>query len=338
MKDDIKNKRQGDNQFILSPQTPEEKEGKPNRTLPKQQKVTRALILQSHQIQKSLFDESSYLTEEDKKKEEQNKNQGIVVSSNLGKQISEYDFRAYILAAKLCLYDQSYIYHNEDILSGFEREEVDIKGIQAPKNGFHNGHINVTLNDLCRIGYGIPDNKTPTTSQRNNMRNAIKVVHSTPIRITYPNGDWKETTLVMMQDHDYREKDGAELYHLILNPIFTTQEKGYGTILRGATTKLSLYLISKGKTGKAAKNAVHYAFLELISIQKKKDSDNIWTITLESLLQHLSLQDYYKKNKKMVIQKLEDLFQTFFDLGYLMEVPKPTIPEDKIYYFKLKIE
>lgn len=298
------------------------------RSLPKEQKVTRALITQAHQVQRSLFDALEKGVTD---------TEGNITYSKLPALISEYDFRAYILAAKSTLYDQSYICNNDDVLTGFNREESNLTttdGLRDEKGEpYRNGNICVTLNDLCRVGYGIPEGQNPLTSQRNNMRKTIEVIDQTPIGIVYANGDVRETYLIKVMGKYKRKADGAETYHLILNPIFTTQGKGYGLMLRGATTRLSHYLASKGKTGRGGKSAAHYAFMELLSIQDRKKGE--WNISIENLLQHLNLTDQFRKDKKRTIKKLEEIFEAFEALGYLLERPTPTIPVDGVFHFKL---
>lgn len=196
------------------------------RALPVEQKVTRALITQAHQVQRSLFDALEKGVED---------TEGNITYSKLPALISEYDFRAYLIAAKSALFDQSYIFNNEDTITGFNREESNLTtkdGLRDEKGEpYRNGNICVTLNDLCRVGYGIPEGQNPTTKQRNCMRSTIEAVHNNPIGIVYANGDIRETRLIVMMDKYKRKADGAETYHLILNPIFTTQGKGYGLML-----------------------------------------------------------------------------------------------------------
>lgn len=222
------------------------------RTLPVTQKITRALITQSYQAQRSLFDALDKGVED---------TEGNITYSKLPALISEYDFRAYLIAAKSALFDQSYIFNNEDILTGFNREESNLTttdGLRDERGQpYRNGNICVTLNDLCRVGYGIPEGQNPTTKQRNCMRKTIEAIDKTPVEIFYANGDKRETYLIKVMGKYKRKADGAETYHLILNPIFTTQGKGYGLMLRGVTTRLTQYLTSKGKTGKGGKSAAH---------------------------------------------------------------------------------
>lgn len=263
--------------------------------------------------------------------------EGNITYSKLPALISEYDFRAYLIAAKSALFDQSYIFNNEDTITGFNREESNLTtkdGLRDEKGEpYRNGNICVTLNDLCRVGYGIPEGQNPTTKQRNCMRSTIEAVHNNPIGIVYANGDIRETRLIVMMDKYKRKADGAETYHLILNPIFTTQGKGYGLMLRGGTTRLTQYLTSKGKTGRGGKSAAHYAFMELLSIQDRKRGE--WSISIENLLQHLNLTYQFRKDKKRTIKKLEEIFEAFEALGYLLERPTPTIPVDGVFHFKL---
>lgn len=306
----------------------QEKLRKSLRTLPMEQKITRALIAQTPSIQRSLFD-ALEKAEAD--------NEGNIVYSNLPSLISDYDFRTYIFAAKTILFDQSYLFNNEDKLSGYIQEQSNITttdGLRDEKEKpYYNGNICVTLNDLCRVAYGIPEDQTPLTSQRNNMRKAIEVVDKTPIGIVYANGDERETYLVKLMAKYKRKSDGAESYHLILNPIFTTMAKGYGIVLRGVTARLSQYFASKGKTGRGCKSAALYAFMELLSIQDLKKG--VWNISLENLLHNLNLREMFRKNKKRATEKLEEIFEAFVATGLLLEAPSPTIPTDGVYHFKL---
>lgn len=298
--------------------------------LPQEQKVARALITQAHKMQEDLFS----VLEQGRKNPD-----GSIVYSALPSIISEYDFRAYVLGAQLILHDQSYICNNleegkgknkEIINSGVKREESNLKGTDG--RTLYNGNIVTSLNDLCRIGYGIPEDKEPTKSQRDNMKKAIETLDSTPIGIVYGNGDERQTYLIKVMETFNRKRDGAVMYHLVLNPIFTSNAKGYGTMLRGATTRLSLHLSSKGKTGRAGKSAAHYAFLQLISIQDKRKE---WCISLENLLRHLNLLGQFKKDKKRITAKLEGIFEAFVAIGLLSEMPIPTLPLSGIYHFKL---
>lgn len=298
--------------------------------LPQEQKVARALITQAHKMQDDLFS----VLEHGRKNPD-----GSIVYSALPSIISEYDFRAYVLGAQLILHDQSYICNNleegkgknkEIINSGVKREVSNLQS--ADGRTLYNGNIVTSLNELCRIGYGIPEDKEPTTAQRNNMKKSIETLDSTPIGIIYGNGDERQTYLIKVMETFKRKRDGAVMYHLVLNPIFTSNAKGYGTMLRGATTRLSLHLASKGKTGKAGKSAAHYAFLQLISIQDKRKE---WVISLENLLRHLNLTDYFKKDKKKTIAKLEGIFEAFHAIGILLEIPTPTLPPTGVYHFKI---
>ena len=304
--------------------TPEEKIGDIPRKLPKEQKISRAVVLQSHILQRSLFEEL-----ENPKPNES----GEIIYSKLPSLISEYDFRAYMLASQLTLSDQSYLFHNEDINSGFIRDESnltkDLQLLDEKKHSYHNGHISVTLNELCRVGYGIPEGQAPSAAQRNNMRATIEAVDKTPIGVVYGNGDQKETYLIKIMGKYTRKEDGSETYYLVLNPIFTSYGKGYGIMMRGATTKLSQYLISKGRTGRGGKSAAHIAFLQLLSIQRGEE----WKVSVGNLLQRLNLLEQYKKNKRRTLDRLKSIFEDFVGTGYIKEIP--TITQDGYYIIKL---
>jgi hypothetical protein len=290
-------------------------------TLPKEQKVARAIITQIHDIQRNLFSDN----------EQRQNSEGNIIYSNIPTLVSDYDFRACMLATQLTLYDQSYLCHNEDINSGFAREEN--KELQKElQQTYHNGNICVTLADLCRVGYGIPEGQYPTPLQKSKMQRTLEALDKNPVGVKYENGDERQTYLLKIMSKYTRKKDGAVTYHLVMNPIFTTNAKGYGTILRGATTRLSLYLSSKGKTGRAGKSAAHYAFLQLLSIQDKSKE---WSISIENLLIRLNLLKPFKKDKKRVTEKLKELFEAFVEIGLLLETPNPTLPDSGVYHFKI---
>jgi hypothetical protein len=288
------------------------------RPLPKEQKVGRALILQAAPMQESLFAALE---------REQQLQNGEVCYSNLPKVISEYDFRAYLLAAQTILFDQSYLTHNEDINSGYKREVSNLQFEENKTN--YNGNIKVTLTELCRVGYGIPEGQRPSTTQRKNMAKVVEAVHNNPISIDYADGNGGVDKYLILILDKVRGKGNIPVgYNLVLNPIFTTNSKGYGILLRGWNAKLSNYLLSVGKTKKGGKSAAHLAFAQLAAIQHKgKD----WSISLESLLRHLNLLDYYKEHKKKVIEKLESIFEAFVAIGVIKK--QPTI-EGGIYTFE----
>lgn len=289
--------------------------------LPHERVVTRALVRQSHVVQRSIFDglECSL----------PNVN-GDIVYSDLPSQISEYDFRAYIIATQGMLFDQSVKCNNTTELTGVGTLEISQTAKNAQGQGYRVGHIYVSLNELCREGYGVPDGTAVSTSQKNNMRRAIEVLDQVPIKVEYGNGDKKETYLIKKMEKFTRQSDGAEMYHLIPNPLFSTLEKGYGLMLRGTTARLTEYLKGKGRS-KAGKTAEMLAYWQLLSIQ---DRSKVWAISTENLLDRLGLTKLFKKNKKRVVAKLEEIFEAYYDLGFLLEKPV-TLPPDGIYRFKL---
>ncbi len=288
--------------------------------LPHERVVTRAFVHQSHVVQRSIFDGLE---------SRQPNTNGDIIYSDLPSQISEYDFRAYVIATQGILYDQSYKCKNEKDLTGVGTLELT-QTKDKDGNPYRYGHIYVSLNELCRDGYGVPEGTAVSTAQRDNMRKAITVLDQVPIKIEYGNGDKRETYIIKKMEKFTRQSDGAEMYHLIPNPIFSTMEKGYGLMLRGTTTRLTEYLKAKGRS-KAGKSAEMLAYWQLLSIQ---DRSKVWSISIENLLDRLGLTKLFKKNKKRVIAKLEEIFEAFYDLGFLLEKPA-TMPLDGVYRFKL---
>lgn len=300
--------------------------------LPIEQKVSRAIITQTRQIEKNIFEAEEALKINGVKVKDEDDPTGKAVKfveCNLPQVISDYDFRACMVALQSQLYDQSYLCGTVKDMTGAGITESFNKN---SKGEFYNaGHIYVSLNDLCRVGYGVPAGVKVSTSQKDSMRYTLKALDQNQIKIEFGNGDIQEAYIAKIMGRFKRQSDGSEMYHLVLNPLFSTSEKGYGLMLRDTTVRLTEYVKSKGG-GKAGKSAEMLAFMQLLAIQDRSKS---WVISAVNLVDRIGLTKQFKKDKKRAIAKLQTIFEAFYELGFLLKIPTPTIPIDGIYRFKL---
>ena len=170
-------------------------------------KVGRYAALQLSRVERNLFTDM------------EEAESGNYIISGLTKQVTELDFTAFTFAVGQILYNQSYKSGNEDINSGLKREEA--KNL-SKKTGetLYNGSIVTSLNELCRLAYGVQE---PTTELKKKMATLIDTIDKKPVEIKFPNGDKLESKLCVTMNKYTREKDGAILYDLYLNPIFGSQ-------------------------------------------------------------------------------------------------------------------
>ena len=300
------------------PETPEEQKGEPPRRTPPTRKMARLPILNNNPMQRSLFDEL----------ERQNEEGTLEMTSKIPSLISDLDFNALLTGAMAVLSDQSYLYHNEEELSGMAKIKVPILG--KDNKEVHNGYmgiIDVSLNELCIEGYGYTSADKIQKIHKDGMIKAIEAVNSNAIAIKFPNGDIVECTLINKQLCYVRKSDGARMYRLILNPIFTANSMGFGVVPRGAITLIAQNL--KGK--KKRLNEAYHKFLLLLAVTRGE----VASISLENLLKRLELLDSFKKDRKRTIEKLELLFTTFLEERFILEMPEPIIPEDGMYHIKI---
>lgn len=292
------------------PETPEEQKGEPPRRTPPTRKVARLPILNNNPMQRSLFDELNRQSGEGT----------LEVVSKIPSVISSLDFNAYLTGAMAILSDQSYLYHNEEELSGMGK-------VKAGEKEGYIGLIDVSLIELCREGYGYAPTERIQWKHKEGMKKAITALHHNPITIRYPNGDIENNILIAVLNSKESAGNESAQYKLALNPIFTKNSMGFGVVPRGAITQIAQNL--KGKKKKL--NETYHKFLFLLVVTRGE----VVNISLENLLKRLELLGYFKKNKKMVESKLELLFTIFLEEGFILEMPEPIIPEDGMYHIKI---
>ena len=307
----------GEESEISEIQTPEEAEGETPRRLPETRKYSRVPLLQNEALQRGLFDELW----------EQVEHGSLEVTSKIPSVISDLEFNAYLTGAMALLSDQSYLYHNEEELSGMSKY-TDV--IRRNKNVIHKGYVGVidaSLTELCREGYGLAAGEKPTKRQREGMIKAIKALHNNSLDVRYPSGDIEKSILISRMGEYIRKSDGARMYRLVLNPIFTHNKFGFGLVPRGALTLIAENLKAKGNR----LTETYHKFLHLLIVTR---GDTLH-MAIETLAKRLGLSSYLSKDRKKLIAKLALLFRIFREEGFILEEPDPTIPPDGMFHIPI---
>ena len=232
---------------------------------------------------------------------------GNYIISGLTKQVTELDFTAFTFAVGQILYNQSYKSGNEDVNSGLKREEAKNLSRKTGET-LYNGNIVTSLNELCRLAYGV---KEPTTELKKKLSTLIETIDKKPVEIKFPNGDKLESKLCVTMNKYTREKDGAILYDLYLNPIFGSEiQKQFGELPQDVIE--SLESSCRGK--KQRKQAAHYLLLRWLSVQDKRYPHKL---TIDVIIQELRMEEYFKKDKGKAEKQLLSICKTMEDIEIL---------------------
>lgn len=258
-------------------------------------KVGRYAALQLSKVERDLFTDM----EEAKS--------GNYIISGLTKQVTELDFTAFTFAVGQILYNQSYKSGNEDINSGLKRE-LSQKPTQATGEAQYYGSIVTSLNELCRLAYGVEE---PSTELRKKMVTLIDTIHIQPVKIKFPNGDRMDSVLCATMGKYTRAKDGAILYDLHLNPIFGSQiQRQFGELPQDVI----LCLEKSCKEKKQRKQAAHYLLLRWLSVQDKRYPHKL---TIDVIIQVLRMEEYFKKDKGKAEKQILTICKIMEDVGIL---------------------
>lgn len=258
-------------------------------------KVGRYAALQLSKVERDLFTDM----EEAKS--------GNYIISGLTKQVTELDFTAFTFAVGQILYNQSYKSGNEDINSGLKRE-LSKKPTQATGEAQYYGSIVTSLNELCRLAYGVEE---PSTELRKKMVTLIDTIHIQPVKIKFPNGDRMDSVLCATMEKYTRAKDGAILYDLHLNPIFGSQiQRQFGELPQDVI----LCLEKSCKEKKQRKQAAHYLLLRWLSVQDKRYPHKL---TIDVIIQVLRMEEYFKKDKGKAEKQILTICKIMEDVGIL---------------------
>jgi len=260
------------------------------KELPQHFKLARDAALQLSKVERNLFTDM------------EEAQSGNYIISGLTKQVTELDFTAFTFAVGQILYNQSYQSGNTDTNSGVSRKKADKVSKQLGTDTYK-GEIIVSLSELCRLAYGAE----PSTETKKKMAALIDTFHKTPVRVKFPNGDEVENYLCVKMGKYTREKDGAVLYDLYLNPIFGSRiQNQFGELPQDITAKLSN--VTKRKT------AAHYLLLRWLSVQDKRYSH---TLTIDTIIQELRMEDDFKKSRGRAEKQLLSICKAMVDVGIL---------------------
>ena len=264
------------------------------KELPQHFKLARDAALQLSKVERNLFTDM------------EEAQSGNYIISGLTKQVTELDFTAFTFAVGQILYNQSYQSGNTDTNSGVSRKKADKVSKQLGTDTYK-GEIIVSLSELCRLAYGAE----PSTETKKKMAALIDTFHKTPVRVKFPNGDEVENYLCVKMGKYTREKDGAVLYDLYLNPIFGSRiQNQFGELPQDVIAKLDK--ACKGR--KQRKQTAHYLLLRWLSAQDKRYSH---TLTIDTLIQEIRMEEYFRKDRGKADKQLLSIFDTMVDIGIL---------------------
>lgn len=228
---------------------------------------------------------------------------GNYIISGLTRKVTELDFTAFSFAVGQLLYNQSYQSGNEDVNSGVSRKKADKVSKQIGSTAYK-GEIIASLNDFCRLAYGVQE---PTTEMKKKMAALIDTLHKTPVRIKFPNGDEVENYLCVTMGKYTREKDGAVLYDLFLNPIFGSRiQNQFGELPQNITERLS--------NATKKKSAAHYLLIRWLSVQDKRYPHSL---NIDTIIRELRMEEDYSKNRSRADKKLLSVCESAVKVGIL---------------------
>lgn len=261
-------------------------------------KIGREISLQLAKVERDLFTDI------------EERESGNYIVSGLSRKVTEMDFSAFSLAVGQILYRQSYQSGNTDTNSGLT-QTIAPRLKDQTGHTYYGGEIVTTLKDLCRYAYGEED---PNKVQRAAMVTLIDTLHSTPVGVTFPNGDKIEAHLCVKMGRYTRKKDGAVFYHLILNPIFCENvRRNFSEFPQDITMRLTAS--TKQKTD------AHYKLLLLLGRQDRRKP---FIRNIDTLLEELGLIEAYKKDTTRTEKKLLKLFGDMKKMGLLKDFQTET--------------
>lgn len=236
----------------------------------------------------------------------------------LPKTISEDSLTAYIQAAQQILYNQSYTARNEDINSGYMRQEAT-----AVKDGYV-GMILVGLKELCQKAHGL---EAPGGNLYDQMRELITAVDRYEVGITLPNGDKCKLKLIAKMGEFIRKDDGAVMFQLALNPIFCGKEllKNFGEFPQDVNKRLRI--AAKTIAQKRGKREIRLTSQLRLLMQHlgMQDKRKPYTWPIDNLLTFVGLSAQYKAKKARTLEMLGNYFEILKEIR-LLRADIPTNP------------
>ena len=261
-----------------------------SKPVPDSYKLGRDSTLQLAKIERNLFTDM------------EERESGNYIVSGLNKKVTELDFTAFSFAVGQILYNQSYQSGNVETNSGISKT-ISRKMSKTFEEQAYTGDIVTSLNDLCRLAYGV---EATDQRQRKTMSTLIDVIHSTPVTIQTPKGAKIESILCACMEK-YTAEDGAISYNLHLHPIFCHGvANNFAELPQDLTKRLS------GATKK--KTLSHYRLIRLLSNQDKRKP---FVRTIAQLLADLALDEAYNKDRGRTEKQLLSVIDSMKDIELL---------------------
>ena len=221
---------------------------------------------------------------------------GVYIITEIRKVVNELDLACFSLAVCQILYNQSFQSGNIETNSGLS-DEIDEDATEELGYAQYYGYITTSLNDLCRLAYGVD---APDFRQKKAMWTLIEALDKTPVVIQFPNGDKLEKKLCTTESRYTRKEDGAVYYNLLLHSIFCSNVmNNFGELPQDITKRLSK--VTKKKT------AAHLRLLRLLSLQTK---NRPFVRKMDELLKELNLHEAHKKDRRRTEEQLISIFNS----------------------------
>lgn len=251
---------------------------------PKNFKMSRNVILQSSNFERSLFDTM------------EEKGEMSFTLGQITRQITERDLYSSIFALSQIFSNQSYKSGQETGLGkGTENKALSrITGVTE-----RNGEIYFSLNEYCKLANGTDD---PTTQERKAAETLLKTLDSTPSEIEYK--DTKVEAYLAKTVTRVIESDGSIYYHVYLHPLFLNMSKGFASVPQDVIKRLRNGVRSQ----KGRMTDAHYKLLALL-VQQRADGGKVFTRTALEILQYLGLEQAYREQKKRTMKLLEQTLE-----------------------------
>lgn len=259
---------------------------------PKNFKMSRNVILQSGNFERSLFDTM------------EEKGEMSFTLGRITRQITERDLYSSIFALSQIFSNQSYKSGQETGLGkGTENKALSrITGVTE-----RNGEIYFSLNEYCKLANGTDD---PTTQERKAAETLLRTLDGTPSEIEYK--DTKVEAYLAKTVTRFTESDGSIYYHVYLHPLFLNMSKGFASVPQDVIKRLR----DGVRRQKGRMTDAHYKLLALL-VQQRADGGKVFTRTALEILQYLGLEQAYREQKQRTIRQLLQVFDAVKNTGVI---------------------
>lgn len=266
------------------------------------------------EIERTLFDEYK---EQEENGQIVRKSESGAVLQMIPTGLSELTFSRLDFALAQVLYNTSYWNKTTDKNTGLLKDGNFADGRPAPVNRvggkeYSYAEIAFPLTGITSAAFGLKRGEKPTNAMKQEIKEAIEILHKKGCKITYENGDEQTERLILIAGEYYRKEDGALFYRLLLHPVYTMQlQKGTAAFPQNVMQRL------KDATGKMTT-----AKLKLMRLLAANNLNKPFTRYKSTLLRDLDMMEEYKILKKRTDEKLKGLFLNMREINLL----QPTAP------------